>query len=106
MTTTCKYCSSEHKRVGNVCRRCEQYWYKYKIRVPDYNAMLKQQNGKCAICKCDDAKSPTGSFCVDHCHTTNKVRGLLCVNCNTGIGSLKEDSNIFSNALSYLEEHL
>lgn len=39
---------------------------------------------------------------VDHCHKTGKVRGLLCSNCNTAIGLLKEDINVLKNAINYL----
>lgn len=90
------------KTNGQTCKRCSKYWEKYKIRVTDYDKMYDSQNGECAICKTSNAKTSTGNFCVDHCHTTGKVRGLLCVNCNVGIGSLKESPEIFSAALNYL----
>ena len=44
------------------------------------------------------------SLSVDHCHTTGKVRGLLCQSCNTGIGLLKEDTKLFMAAIEYLEK--
>lgn len=43
------------------------------------------------------------TFHVDHCHTSNKVRGLLCGGCNVGIGMFREDKAIFLAALAYLE---
>jgi len=67
--------------------------------------MLEQQKGKCAICGSTDSNHNSATFCVDHCHSTNKVRGLLCVNCNAGIGSLKESPELFNNALNYLNAH-
>ena len=77
------------------------------MRVSDYNRMLIEQGGKCAICGTTErttTKNATADFVIDHCHKTDTVRGLLCVNCNTGIGSLMEDTRIFAKALLYLEE--
>jgi hypothetical protein len=57
---------------------------RFGITVDDYNQMLKNQNGGCAICEIKHNNKRR--FCVDHCHKTNKVRGLLCNGCNTGVG--------------------
>jgi hypothetical protein len=71
--------------------------------------MLKEQGGCCAICKVtENYKGHTGyrkdwSFSVDHCHTTGKVRGLLCNQCNRGIGMLQDDTNILKAAINYLD---
>ena len=70
---------------------------KYGITLDDFNFLLAKQNGFCAICKINKATH------VDHCHTTKKVRGILCNNCNTGIGMLKENLKFLSNAITYLE---
>ena len=104
---SCQYCSEwitqkERAKDGRTCKRCQHYWKKYKIRTNDYKDLYFKQGGFCAICGKIEPGTQSGAFCVDHCHVTNKVRGLLCVNCNTGIGALKEDPEIFSNALSYL----
>ena len=58
---------------------------KYGITIEDYNAMLKSQKCRCLICgeHQDDLKK---ILCVDHCHKTNRVRGLLCDNCNKFLG--------------------
>ena len=63
--------------------------------------MLKKQNNKCKICNVKFSKS---TACVDHCHTTNKVRGLLCRLCNIGLGHFKDNTEILTNAITYLEE--
>jgi len=57
------------------------------------------QNGKCAIC--DLEKSP---LCLDHCHTTGKVRGLLCRNCNGVLGRFGDDIKRFETAALYLKK--
>lgn len=57
---------------------------RFGITVQLYESMLKKQNGGCAIC---GVKHNSGRrLCIDHCHKTNKVRGLLCNGCNIGIG--------------------
>lgn len=76
---------------------------KYGITLEQHNAMLLEQGNACAICRKTDwgAHGP----CVDHCHTTGKVRGLLCFLCNTAIGKLKDSAVIARAAADYLEKH-
>ncbi len=76
----------------------------YGLTVENYNELLEKQNMCCAICKRD---TPTGKwkrFCVDHCHKTGKVRGLLCNECNRGMGLLKDDPSLLIKAANYLKE--
>lgn len=77
---------------------------KYNITPEQYNELFNKQNGKCMICKKhqSELKKLLG---VDHNHKTGKVRGLLCDNCNKGIGLLKEDINILINAINYLKDN-
>ena len=70
---------------------------RYDITVEEYNRMVKEQEGKCLICK----KTPE-KLVIDHSHKTGTVRGLLCHSCNIGIGFLKEDMNIFKSAMEYI----
>ncbi len=75
---------------------------KYGITIEEYEQMLKDQNGVCKICKGPD---PAGKdFAVDHCHVTGKVRGLLCQNCNTSLGLMKDSHVNLSNAINYLSQ--
>ena len=74
----------------------------YGISLPDFVAMLDAQNGRCAICK-TDKPGGKGVFQVDHCHATGDVRGLLCCNCNRGIGALKDNVKLLQRAIAYLE---
>jgi hypothetical protein len=76
----------------------------YGMAPGTYDAMLKAQGGRCAICGTDDP-SPRRHFSVDHCHDTNKVRALLCGPCNAGIGSLQHDESILLWAIEYLRHH-
>jgi hypothetical protein len=62
--------------------------------------MLDAQNGVCAICK---EPCPTGKWlAVDHCHTTNAVRGLLCTKCNMGIGLFNDSVERLEATIAYL----
>lgn len=76
---------------------------RYGITLDDYNDMLKNQNECCDICKKHKTtwKIPLN---VDHCHTTGKVRGLLCGQCNRGIGIFEDNPDFLENAKKYLEK--
>ena len=64
----------------------------------DYDALLERQGGVCAIC----AKPSKKTLCVDHCHSTGTIRGLLCRKCNLGLGCLADDQAALIAALAYL----
>jgi len=74
----------------------------FGITLDEYNAILNNQNGVCAIC----SKTPKQNgkrLAVDHCHSSLKVRGLLCSTCNQAIGLLKDSPNLLNNAITYLQ---
>ncbi len=73
------------------------------IGIDEYDNMLTGQDGKCAICKSSDPKRGRKHFCVDHDHSTGDIRGLLCCDCNTGIGLLKDNPLILLQAFEYLD---
>ncbi len=76
---------------------------RYGITSEDYEQMLISQNYECKICGAD--KCHTGrNFSVDHCHITNKVRGLLCAHCNVGLGNFKDNTDTLNKAITYLNE--
>lgn len=72
---------------------------KYNISIDEYNVLLELQHGVCKICGLKSNKR----LCVDHCHKTNKIRGLLCHSCNIGLGYFKDNINNLQNAIKYLE---
>jgi hypothetical protein len=76
---------------------------KYGISTIEYNQMLVSQNFLCKICKVHHTEAHNGLY-VDHCHKSEKVRGLLCQKCNSAIGMLREDINIINNVLEYLKQ--
>jgi hypothetical protein len=77
----------------------------YDLTQEEYNNKLKEQNHKCDICGIDAVEAPKQKLFVDHCHDTNKIRGLLCHNCNVSIGLLKESINTLTKAIAYLDKH-
>jgi hypothetical protein len=75
----------------------------YGISVEEYENFLVKQNGVCAICGNKQPDSSKKSrLCVDHDHKTDKIRGLLCSNCNTALGLMKDDINRLAKAIEYL----
>jgi hypothetical protein len=84
-------------RNGELKRR-------YGISLEEYNNLLEEQNALCAICYCSVAENKKALF-VDHNHTTNAVRGLLCHKCNTFLSLAKENIDILSSAILYIKKH-
>ena len=76
---------------------------KYGISVEQYKEMFTAQQGQCAICGTTDPGHTRTNFCVDHCHSSGKVRGLLCNSCNTAIGKFNVDIERIHKAIAYLE---
>jgi len=77
------------------------YRRKYGITYGQYQDLVELQHGRCKICRESGVKLHT-----DHDHNTGKVRGLLCANCNTAIGMLKEKPLLFMRAVLYLAGRL
>lgn len=81
---------------------------RFGVTRQDYAEMFHHQNGVCAICSQPETATRLGrvkALSVDHNHQTGAVRGLLCSDCNTGIGKLKENRNILLSAIQYLDKH-
>lgn len=87
-----------HKSIGDRTDNLAQYG----LTPTDYKRMLVEQNNKCAICL---ASSKGKHLSVDHNHNSGQVRGLLCNNCNAGIGFLQDDHWVVSRAAEYLKKH-
>lgn len=88
----------------NPLKRKAQRIKKFGITVEEFNKMLENQKYRCAICGYDDISDPKFFPVVDHCHTHNQVRGLLCMNCNLGLGSFRDNPDFLDTAILYLRE--
>ena len=114
----CKPCAS--KRNSEAAQRDPTTYYRiqrpsklkrmYGITADDYYAMLKSQDGGCAVCgsknpRARGYKKNNGSaFCVDHCHSTGRVRGLLCTACNRALGLIRDDPSVAAKMADYLRK--
>lgn len=78
----------------------------YGISLRQYEDMFNSQGKVCAICKCECNRSNTTRLCVDHDHKTDIVRGLLCFQCNVGLGKFKDNVDLLNQAAQYLKERL
>lgn len=79
--------------------------YMYGITIEIYDNMVAQQKGLCAICLKPPTTGRRKVLYVDHCHTTKKVRELLCHTCNMGIGQFGDDIGRLEAAIAYLKKH-
>lgn len=84
--------------------RASSFKRKFNITLEDYNNLAIQQNHVCAICKSIQKHSNNEHLFVDHCHKTGKVRGLLCHKCNTAIGLMNDDPQLFEKAILYVKK--
>jgi predicted nucleic acid-binding Zn ribbon protein len=89
-----KYCSLK-------CNQLSKRLQKYDITYLEYHNLLELQNNACAICESMEwgFKGPN----IDHCHSTGKVRGLLCQWCNRGLGIFEDDYTKLERAIEYLK---
>ena len=118
---TCSICKQDlslsqfHKRTyasGNIgyqnkCKKCtttvRREYYKphektrqrLKISEEQFNDLMKNEN--CQICNVELIKK-----CIDHCHSTNKIRGVLCNNCNTALGLVGDNVSTLQAMIEYL----
>ena len=78
------------------------YKRNYGITLKEYEELIQEQNNVCAICGqvCSTGKK----LAIDHDHTTGKVRGLLCKNCNVALGQFKDSVDVLQKAIKYLEK--
>lgn len=98
------YRKENRERIRET-QRVKRLEYEYNLTQPEYEAKLTEQNNVCPICD----RTPTLRkgrkllFVVDHNHTTNKVRSLLCDSCNLAIGHLEEDIDRALKLIEYLK---
>lgn len=103
--TSAKAWQRQARKEGRINDR-EKNMRKYGITLAEYENMCRHQGYRCKICGTNDSGNPTGVFCVDHCHATLKVRGLLCRECNFALGKFKDNPLILMRAAQYLNGEL
>ena len=99
----CRKCKAlydkEYAKRKKEHKKHVQRKYLYGITKEEYETLLLKNNNKCHICSSDS------KLHVDHCHSTGKVRGMLCHGCNTSLGLLKESKDTLNNMINYLENN-
>lgn len=98
------------REEGIAYRRRWEMRKKYNLTPEEYKTMWAAQNGVCAICGHAETRRhrSTGrplDLVIDHCHRSTNVRGLLCSNCNAGLGSFDDHIDRLRAAIAYLERH-
>jgi hypothetical protein len=92
-------------RVYPICKSCRsKYRRLIGISESKYKEILESQNNECAIC-CTNAEEFKTALNVDHDYSNDKVRGLLCTNCNMGLGQFKDSLSNLHRAMMYLAKH-
>ena len=101
----CKECTKMRvSATPSIVKREQALKRMYGITQQDYDRMITEQNHQCAICKTTDpgGRHKSNYFVVDHCHTTGKVRKLLCHHCNTALGLVGDNVDTLQKMIEYL----
>ena len=115
-TYYCKECANRKSR-GHHKRRMDNKDVEYRrkkrssylastygVTLEEYEAMVIKQGCKCAICNVSIKKSGSKTH-LDHCHTTGLIRGMLCDNCNRGLGYFYDKPDVLESAAGYLKHY-
>jgi hypothetical protein len=113
----CSHCCKRKPLEGRgLCQACRDYRYRsseqrlhlrlrrYNLTPAQYQAILAEQAGCCAICQ-EQPVPPAPGLAIDHCHNSTRVRGLLCHKCNRALGLFGDDTVKLHAAIAYLEAH-
>ena len=110
----CKECANSkgrkwHKNNGDSesvkRKKRDRYFLRnYNITVNEYEELLAKQNYECQICKVKLLSYGNGTH-LDHCHTSGKIRAILCTNCNRGLGHFQDNVEFLKRAVDYLQQH-
>ena len=96
-----KAAQDKYNKANRALRVAHKRKSKYGLTQEDYDDLVRSQEGVCAIC--GGVELLPGGLSVDHDHDTLEIRGLLCRQCNAGLGNFKDDPSVLREALRYLE---
>ena len=105
---TCKICRPKPTQLERKRNNVSSYYSRYGITFEMVQQAYINQNGKCDICSKEvnlvSTLEDKHKTChIDHCHRTHVFRGLLCSECNTGLGKFRDDTSLMLKAINYLE---
>lgn len=92
------------RRRANGKRRAADIKAKYGISRDQYEGMLERAGHVCEICGRDPREVSKKGYCIDHCHDSGAVRGILCHPCNAALGNFRDDVDVMRRAIEYLEK--
>ena len=92
------------KKPDPETQREQRMKREYGITIKDYENMIEAQNNQCAICFAPGEAERNGKLVIDHCHTSGKVRGLLCNKCNLLLGHANDTIERLERAILYLSK--
>ncbi len=106
----CKLCHLQYAKEWNKASPTKRVRYnftsnlnfRYGISADQFNDLLKKQKGVCAICGKREMRRRSKRLSVDHCHKSQKIRGLLCYRCNIGLGIFKDSPDLLRRAAKYV----
>lgn len=102
LRSECRPCRSKSQSSKNPKVKAQKL-RKYGLTLEQYNLLEVSQNFCCKICGTKKENTTQKTLVVDHRHSDGLVRGLLCHNCNLGIGNFKDNLMSLKNAIKYLE---
>jgi hypothetical protein len=89
----------------HIKQRSSYYWNKYGLNEDNIEDMFIECKMACQICKKPFTSDGVNKCNVDHCHKTEKIRGLLCTRCNTGLGFFEDNPYTLLSAIRYVLKH-
>lgn len=109
-----EFCKHKGRKFGvaeqcKPCRNAKMIAERYGISIEERDKLIKKQSNLCAICGNSETvthqSGQVRDLSIDHCHTTGKIRGLLCGSCNNGLGRFKDSIENLERAIKYLKEN-
>jgi len=108
LLSECKDCINKIRREYTPEVKSKVLQRKYGITIEQFRLMLWSQGGKCPVCQCQltenngKGRGQASAACVDHCHETGEIRGLLCNHCNRALGLFKDNIQTMQRAQEYI----
>lgn len=106
LSARCKPCHQEYKKENPVAtarnRKTEKLKLRYGLTYEEWEKLREDEDFSCMICGITEVELGR-RLDVDHCHVSNKVRGVLCNSCNVILGRAKDSIEVLKAAIAYLE---
>ena len=98
----CKDCDKQRQRERAAASPKRRFYKRYGLDLQQYTSLVERSGGVCEICSSPQTNGK--ELCIDHCHETGRVRGLLCTKCNMALGLFNDNVGLLDKAKEYLNE--